>query len=80
MAKNTDGIGTVGVGSTIDTTATGSPLTTFGENVRGSYRLVNNDSDRDSIDARLLENNMVIYHIAYPNLSLIHISEPTRPY
>ena len=63
MAKNTDGINSVGYGFTLDTTADGSPLTTFGENVRGSYRLVNNDSDRDSIDTRLLENNMLIYHV-----------------
>ena len=61
MAKNLDGLVTVGVASTLEPSGTNIVLT-VGENVRGSYRLVNNDSDRDLIDPLLLENGMIIYH------------------
>ena len=73
MAKNIDGLtpSRFGVTFTTPDTDAAAPIV-LGNDVRGAF--INCSTvERDLIDGRKLDNNMLI-------LSLIHISEPTRPY
>ena len=62
MAKDIRGLGRVSVSSVIDTSATGNPITTFPENIRGGGIANYTDSERTNLDGRIIDNNMLIFN------------------
>ena len=62
MAKDIRGLGRVSVSNVIDTSATGNPITTFAENIRGGGMANYNDSEIAALDGRYIDNNMIIYN------------------